>query len=361
MCSRRRWLAALTTPLWPCPAAPARPLAYSDLPPTAGPIARDLGLSPSSWPVYIASQSAALATRISDGTAEAITYYALQSSRFTGLPPLQPLALAKRGILEPNAAVEARLTAFTASLYQPLGTRHTLLVDLYRQLPPRWSLAACYRHTLHFLSERLNQAKDQTELDALYQRRGLSSDTATANTATLDAAWPHLRPTPRSALLIGPGLDVTRRENFSDDAPLAQPQVDRLLALLGPDTRLDCVDVRPEVLAFLRQSKRCAIAADITTQIPALATYDLAVVTNVLVYCDDRSLFTALACLILSLKPGGYLLHNDSRFAAKLFGKVLDLPVVHFAPVSLGRRQAVEQAVEQMDRIVIHRRPVGPK
>ncbi|MCX6607109.1 MAG: class I SAM-dependent methyltransferase [Acidobacteria bacterium] len=354
MLSRRRWLAALTPPLWPCASSPARPLDFADLPAAALPLARDLGLSESSWPSYTAAQNTSLSSRISAGTAEALTYFILQSRRFTSLPPLQPLALASLGILTPDAAVEARLAAFQTSLSQIRDARHALLVELYRQLPPDWTLAACYRHTLAFLHARLKEAKEQEAIDALYQRRGLSSDTATANTATLDAAWPHLQPAPRNALLIGPGLDLTRRENFSDDAPLAQPQLERLLSLLGPAARLDCVDVRPEVLAFLRQTKRCGFAADITTQIPAVGTYDLAVATNVLVYFDDRSLFTALAALAVSLKPGGYLLHNDSRFAAKLFGRALNLPVAHFAPVSLGRRQGVEQ----LDRVVLHRRPL---
>jgi len=302
----------------------------------------------------VAAQNTSLSSRITAGTAEAITYFILQSRRFTSLPPLEPLGLARAGILAPDAAVAARLMAFETSVTHIRDARHALLIDLYRQLPPEWSLAACYRHTLAFLHARLTEAKEQQAIDALYQRRGLSGDTAISNTATLDAAWPRLLPAPRIALLVGPGLDLTRRENFSDDAPLAQPQLERLVSLLGPEARLDCADVRPEVLAFLRQSKHCAIAADITTQIPSVGTYDLAVATNILVYCDDRSLFTALAALAVSLKPGGYLLHNDSRFAAKLFGRALNFPVVHFAPVSLGRRQGIEQ----LDRVVLHRRPL---
>ena len=352
MLSRRLWLAALTSPLWPCAPVPARQLDFADLPAAALALAGDLGLSKASWPSYVAAQNTSLSTRVIAGTAEALTYFILQSRRFTSLPPLEPLALARAGILTPDAAVAARLVAFENSAIQIRDARHALLIDLYRQLPPEWSLAACYRHTLAFLHVRLTEAKEREAIDELYQRRGLSSDTAIANTATLDAAWPHLLSAPRSALLIGPGLDLTRREYFSDDIPLTQPQLERLVALLGPQARLDCVDVRPEVLAFLRQSKRCAIAADITTQIPSVGTYDLAVATNVLVYCDDRSLFTALAALSVSLKPGGYLLHNDSRFAAKVFGRALNFPVVHFAPVSLGRRQGIEQ----LDRVVLHRR-----
>lgn len=354
MLSRRRWLGALTSPLWPCASSPARLLGFADLPATALPLARELGLTKSTWPSYTATQHTSLSGRITAGTAEALTYFILQSRRFTSLPPLEPLALARGGILTPDAAVAARLAAFETSVNSTHNARHGLLIDLYRQLPPEWSLAACYRHTLAFLYARLNKAKDQEPLDELYQRRGLSSDTAAANTATLDAAWRHLLPVPRTALLVGPGLDLTRRENFSDDSPLAQPQLERLLALLGPDARVDCVDIRPEVLAFLRQAKRCAMAADITTEVPGIGIYDLAVATNVLVYSDNRGLFTALAALAVSLKPGGYLLHNESRFAAKLFGRVLSLPVVHFGPVSLGRRRGVEQ----LDRVVLHRRPL---
>ena len=54
-----------------------------------------------------------------------------------------------------------------------------------------------------------------------------------------------------------------------------------------------------------------------------------------------------------ALRPGGCLLHNDPRFAARLFGEAAGMPVVHFEAVALGRRGGREQ----MDRVVVHCRP----
>jgi len=52
-----------------------------------------------------------------------------------------------------------------------------------------------------------------------------------------------------------------------------------------------------------------------------------------------------------ALEAGGVLLHNDLRFAAKVFGEAVDLPVEKYEAVAMGGRK--------WDRIVIHRK--GPQ
>ena len=77
------------------------------------------------------------------------------------------------------------------------------------------------------------------------------------------------------------------------------------------------------------------------------------VATNILLYLDDVELALALANFAQALRPGGCLLHNDSRFAARLFGEAAGIPVTYFQAVQLGTRGGREQ----VDRIVVHCKP----
>jgi SAM-dependent methyltransferase len=313
-------------------------------------MAADVGLTEQSFPAYLTAQRSALAERVVAGSAEHVIYYVLQSRQFTSLVSLDPLVLARAATDSLPAAVSLRMEAWRATAGERFDERHRLVAALYRELPGDWTLERCYRHTMQFLRERLAGAQEPDSINALYQRRGLSSDSVEGNTAVLAAARPQLG-SPRRILLVGPGLDFTRRERFSDALPLEQPQWLWLRAQFA-EAALDAVDVRPEVLAFLRARGRCAVEADVTAQIAAAGAYDLAIATNLFVYLDDRGLLTALAGLARTLRPGGVLLHNDGRFAAKVFGGAVGLPVEHFAPVSLGLRNGREQ----MDRAVVHRR-----
>ena len=342
-------MAGIGLALGACPPA-ALPLAYADLPVGARRLAADLGLTAETFPEYLVAQRKALAERVVAGSAEHITYYVLQSRRFSSLEVLAPLRLARLRSGGLPAEVGLRLEAFRASMATKLDERHGLIVGLFRGLPADWTLERCYEQTMRFLRERLAGGLDPEAVNSLYQRRGLSSDTAEGNATVLTAALPHLG-RPKRVLLVGPGLDLTRREGFDDATPLAQPQWDWLRNQFGEGVAIDSVDVRPEVLTFLRKRGRCAVEADITVQVPAVGAYDLAVATNLFVYLDDRGLLTALGALARALRPGGVLLHNDGRFAAKVFGQAVGMPVAHFGPVSLGFRNGREQ----MDRVVVHR------
>lgn len=355
MWTRRAWIAGAASALGACPSA-ATALAYNDLPLAARRLAADLGLTAESFPAYVAAQRVALAERVIAGSAEHITYYLLQSNTFTALGSLEPLGLARAAATGLPAEVRQRIEAFKASsgdhpIARQLDERHSLVVGLRESLPAEWSLERCYEHTMGFLRRRLAEGSNPEAVNVLYQQRGLSSDTGAGNTQVLSAAQQRLG-RPKRVLLVGPGLDFTRREGFEDSAPLEQPQWDWLRQQFGADVAIDSADVRPEVLEFLRARKRCAVEADITSQIPEVGAYDLAVATNLFVYLEDRGLLTALAGLSRALRPGGVLLHNDGRFAAKVFGEAVGMPVTHFAPVSLG----VRNGREQMDRVVLHRR-----
>ncbi len=341
---RRTWLASCAA-LVACPDEAT--LDFEQLPEQARDISTGLGLGEGAWAGYRNRQQRMLAQRIDEGSAEHVVYYVLQSRRFTKQPSIDPVRLAASKPTEMPLTARQRFADFVATSLT--DERHKLVVNLFRALPRLWTAEACFAHTMDFLAAR--SANREASRDALYQRRGLSSDTTPSQTRVIDQALKILGTRPKgNILLAGPGLDLTRREAFSDDTPLRIYQVERLLLTGAP---LDCVDLRPEVLANLKQYPVCAQFLDISTMAASgTGRYHLAVATNVFIYLDDRALFAAMAGMMRSLAPGGYLVHNDTRYATKAFGEALGMPVVYFAPVSLGKRQGVEL----MDRVVIHRK-----
>jgi len=343
--TRRSFLAAPSA-FAACPDSDRAELDFTHLPASAHAIADDLRLGEGAWMLYREQQRKLLLSRIDEGSAEHVTYYVLQSLSFTRHAPIDPVRLAAAKPTQITAAARERFDDFLAQ--PPADERGRIVRELFRNLPPSWTAEACFAHTLRFLNER--SRNQQSARDELYQRRGLSSDTTPNQTLVIDRALAHLGPPQGRTLLIGPGLDLTRREAFRDDIPLQAYQVDRLLAATA---LLDCADVRPEVLAFLKQRPVCPLHLDIsTTAASAHGRYSLIIVTNVLLYLDDQALFAAMAGFARSLAPGGHLVHNDVRFATKVFGEVLGLPAVHYESISLGKRQGIEL----LDRAVLHRR-----
>lgn len=265
--------------------------------------------------------------RIAKGSAEHIAYFFLQSKSFTNLAPIEPMRAAHGRLPFPKTRADHFLAA------QPACDRHRLIRNLYDGL--NWPLDRCYDHTLAFLRAK---EIDQAPLDSLYQARGLSSDTSPDSLTGLAS----VNISAKRVLLVGPGLDLTRREKFVDNLPLKSYQLEYLRARYA---LVDAVDIRPEVIAHLGATQH-----DLTTQILS-AQYDLIIATNVLVYLNDAELLCALTGLSQSLPAGGFLIHNDTRFAAKVFGEALQLRVEKYQPISLGGRK--------WDRLVIHRK--GPQ
>jgi len=309
-------------------------LAWNDLPAAARRIAPELPLSAATWSSWQSAQRAATEVRIAEGTAEHVTYYALQSTAFTGAPPLEPVRLAHQQV--PYSDVAARMVAFAAE--PPECERHRLLRSIWNA--EEWPLARCYAHTMAFLRAKEVEAHPLAEL---YERRGLSGDTQVMSAELLTGLGE-----PRRILLAGPGLDLTRREKFDDSLPLVSHQLDSLRRAY-PAAAIECADVRPEVIR-----RTGAQRVDLTLEYPA-GGYDLIVATNILLYFPLRELFTAMAGLRMALAPGGRLLHNEQRFAAKVFGEALGLPLERFEPHQFAPRRGLEQ----WDRRIMHRKGVS--
>jgi predicted TPR repeat methyltransferase len=105
------------------------------------------------------------------------------------------------------------------------------------------------------------------------------------------------------------------------------------------------------VIEYARKACDDAILLNTVTQ-RIDQQYDLVIATNVLVYMPAEELLLAMNNIALMLKPGGYFVHNDTRFETKLFGRAAKLPAVQFGTVTLdpSRRPPT------IDHYVIHRR-----
>jgi len=222
-------------------------------------------------------------------------------------------------------------------------------------------------------------------------------------------------------LIVGPGLDFAPRTDFFEVFPPQSYQpfatADALLelGLARPDRiEIQCLDINPRVVDWIKtfprrqerrlalvsrtkdplfaeyfrslgrhigseaalgnlparyQGKSLAISKSVADRIRAdrlnILTerydpppqYDLAVVTNVLVYFNNAELLLALSNIHSMLREGGYLIHNELRVEVEACGRMLGL-----APVQArSLRLTVEGEKPLFDAFVILRKgPAGP-
>jgi hypothetical protein len=343
------------------------PLTWSHLPGPLQSILAMEGLSAETHPAWLASYSDRARQRLADGAAEHVTYFLLQTRLLPG-PPLNPTAQARAflqslPLAERKAflsgqfsahplppAVQTRIDAFRQTF--PQTPRHRLLVQLAAPSP----LESQVQNTFRFLLQLAN-GRDANDL---YQRRGLSADpyrpSLTAVSRGLEWLRKH-RPLPvKRVLLAGPGAELGSRFGLDDAAPVRSPQPAALLSLLRskPDT-FDCVDIRPEVTATLAAGPCKSSTLDLVSTLLPANRYDLIVATNLFVYLSDVELAHALTNIAQSLRPRGCLIHNDERFAARLFSEAAGIPNLHFESVPLP----APQGRPQLDRVAIHCKSVN--
>lgn len=342
-------------------AAWAEPLRWTDLPPATAALLQRSGIDEASYDGWLVGRAEQNRTRLAAGSAEHITYYLLQTKELGGGPPLQPTAEAQKYVASlPNkdaflrgaagngvfpAAVRDRMRLFWET--PPTSPRHKVLRGMAERLG--WPRNQVVETTFRFLARQASG----TEPDGLYQERGFSADPYRPGMRSMEAGLTWLRTEGRdqwkTVLLAGPGAEFGSRFGLDDALPILSPQATALRGLLGT-IPIDCVDIRTEVTESLAQGPCRPATLDLAGERLPANRYDLAVATNLLVYLDDAALGVAMANLARSLRPGGCLLHNDPRFAARLFGEAAGLPALHFSSIRLGERQGKEQ----LDRVVLH-------
>jgi len=103
-------------------------------------------------------------------------------------------------------------------------------------------------------------------------------------------------------------------------------------------------DARYQHSIAVRSSVTRALSIDrlnvVTERLVGEPPFDLAVATNVLTYFDDPQLALALANITAMLRPGGYLIHNESRAGLVEIASASGLSLVHQRTAVLGGSQA---------------------
>jgi hypothetical protein len=255
----------------------AREIVWSDVAPAIQRLLTVRGIDGAAFPARVSELRRRNQARVREGDLDHLIYYALQSSSFTGLPPIEPALSAKEFVQEGSipADARARLDAFAAAVEKRardarLGYFGDVL-DRERTngASPRDVLAAQYVRAMRFLYEKEFVAVQQPDrtaaVGALYQARGLSTDASVEagyvvylGLAALKQLDPQRRI--RTVLIVGPGLDLAPRTDLVD---AAEPQsyqpfaVMDALMMLGLATRLElqvaAVDINPRVVEWIQR------------------------------------------------------------------------------------------------------------
>jgi len=419
-----------------------RRIEYADLTDSLQQAFAAQGLSASTFAEYIQRVDAETDRRVAEGEREHLIHYALQSSRFTNRPRIEPAVSARRFVerlsdgerkqlLEdpsylPKAGWPPAERSRVADLLDAFGRRpkdarlayFMTLVPWERPASAADALYGDYVRVARFLYRKEflaggSSAQDLGQIAGLYESRPHSSDTQIEagygvylGLGALHALEPELRV--QKALVVGPGLDLAPRTELIDavDPQSYQPLAlaDALLALSLASERdlvVHSIDVNPRVVRALQAAARGPLTLHLFTGIaetadrpfrpdyhayvlglgraigqetaappeaaadrhylhsivvrPAVAramsaerlnivterlvgapSFDVAVATNVLAYFDDRQLALALANIAAMLRPGGYLLHNESRAGLVDTCARLGLPLRHTRSAILG-------------------------
>jgi SAM-dependent methyltransferase len=397
---------------------------------------------------YLDRVDAETVERLRDGDWDAFVYYALQSRRFTRLPPIEPALSAKAHHDEGRVPADTarRLRELTKQVSKASLRERDERLSYFLGLAARdakvrangleATLLAEYARAMRSLYEKefVAQGQGARVVAETYRDRAQSLDTEVESGYTvfqalgvvhsLDPAFRVSR-----ALIVGPGLTLASRTGYLDEIPVQCHQPFSLandvmgLGLAGAQPiSVEAVDVHPRVVEWLndahtgsrlvtivlatamRDQAPTKAASDfrryfafwgerighdetphaarplharerlwravridpstlrrvtakrlniITERDPAV-TYDAVIATNVLTYFDDQQLLLALANIVSLLRPGGILVHNESRDALVEAASALSLPIVQTRTVHFTEPAAGHEPLH--DRVWIHRK-----
>lgn len=251
------------------------------------------GVTAASFGAFVEKTHTDSLRRVREGDEDHLVFYALQSTHFTKLPPIEPALSAKalvdsldaatgdaflknRPDFEPPIppAVRERVAALLRSLDSPAGdSRLTYFQSLVQTIFPdrRTREAGVLREYLRamrfiYQKEFVAQRAGADAVAELYRTRGLSTDTAveagflvSLGLGVVKGLDPATRI--RRVLIIGPGLDLAPRTALIEDgAPESyQPWavIDALLSLglsRADDLEVVGADINPRVVQHLRRA-----------------------------------------------------------------------------------------------------------
>ncbi len=263
-----------------------RHVEYSDLPAAIQERFAGEGISARRFPEYLSDVEKETERRLAEGEREHLIYYALQSSRFTRSPRIEPAVSAHRFIeslpaaerkrfledaayLPPRgwpAAERARVADALAALAENAADARLSSLRPLRsagRLPSADGLYADYLRIVRFLYRKeFGTDGNAGDVARLYQSRPHSSDTQIEagfgvylGLGVVHALAP-AQPI-RRVLIVGPGLDVAPRTDLIDAAgpqmyqPFAVADALITLSMTGErDLRIHSVDVNPRIVSF---------------------------------------------------------------------------------------------------------------
>jgi hypothetical protein len=268
----------------------ARDVTWADLPGGVQQALASRKIGADAFPSWVKDIRAANETRLRDGNYDHLIHYALQSTRVTALPPIEPALSAKAFVESKSKQIprdaHARLIAVAAALSKETAGGDARLAHFrgiaggLRGAALEARLMREYERAMRFLYEKefvAGRTSDSAAAVAsLYQTRGHSSDTEIeagyavyAALATLKQLEP--RRTIARVLIVGPGLDLAPRTALLEAAdpqsyqPFAVADALRGLGIAGAGAgageqggglRIDAVDLNPHVASAIERAVR---------------------------------------------------------------------------------------------------------
>jgi hypothetical protein len=252
------------------------------------------GITQAAFPSYVERLRENHARRVREGDLDHLVFYALQSTHFTKLPPIEPALSAKALIQGLDPAERDRFLQGAAArdpgVPAPVRARMAALVDAldstsreprlayFRALvqttfPDRRQREAAllreYLRAMRFIYQKefVAQPAGAAAVAELYRARGLSTDTAVeagyvvhTGLGIIRALEPDRRI--RRVLIVGPGLDLAPRTGLVEAGPPESYQpwavIDALLSLglsLANDLHVVGGDINPRVVDHLTKSR----------------------------------------------------------------------------------------------------------
>jgi len=257
------------------------------------------GLSQSSFDGYVKQVSEDDARRVREGDLDHLIFYALQSTRFTRRPPIEP-ALSAKSLVESGQHVPAEVRGRLSDLLKAVDSssadpRLTYFRSLVRSTFPSASeresaLVREYMRVMKFVYDKefVAQRAGAAAVENLYRSRGLSTDTEVEagyvvynGLAILKSLAPATRI--RRVLIVGPGLDLAPRTGFLETrAPQSyQPWavIDALVSLglsRADDLSVVGADINPRVVDHLKEVSRSPPMLTLVSGIGETSTVHLA-------------------------------------------------------------------------------------
>jgi hypothetical protein len=274
--------------------ATARRISWNDVAPVHARL-EAFGIAVATFPSYVEHVHADNVRRVHEGDLDHLMFYALQSTRFTALPPIEPALSAKAFVegLAPAARdeflktstapsaqiaapVRARLSAFLRALdsatadprlsYFGALLSATVSARSGRQaaLTREYLRAMRFVYEKEFVAPRAERPADS--IAELYRSRGLSTDTAVEagylvylGLGVFKSLEPERRI--RRVLIVGPGLDLAPRTALVEAGPPESYQpwavIDALVGLglsRVDDLTVVAADINPRVVDHLRRA-----------------------------------------------------------------------------------------------------------